>query len=201
MRLETEVKIKVNDIAAFRARLHAMDAAAVSERHLEDNYILDFADSRLRSQQSMLRLRYTSGGAFVTFKGPPQAGSPFKIREELETTIGDVALALTVFDRLGLKTWFRYQKYREEYDLVSGEPGSGPVRVAVDETPIGNYAELEGSQQDIRRAAAALNFCESDFIRASYYWLYVQFCHERGRAPANMLFPDSTEIAEGKENP
>ncbi len=201
MRLETEVKIRLKDTALLRARLVEIHAAPVSQRHFEDNFVLDFSDGRLRSQQSMLRLRYTDEAGFITFKGPPHPETPFKIREEVETTIGDVAVGLKVLERLGLKTWFRYQKYREEYDLAFRQSGGSALRVALDETPIGSYAELEGSQEDIRRAAAALDFRESDFIRASYYWLYVQFCRERGEEPANMLFSNSPAMFEGKENP
>ena len=193
MKIETEVKIPLSDTDELRRRLKAMQAVLVSERHFEDNYVLDFPDSRLRLQQSMVRLRYTKDAGFVTFKGPPQSGAPFKIREELETSIGDVTIALSVFKRLGLEVWFRYQKYREEYALASPGKSSSVLHVALDETPIGNYVELEGAQEDIRQAATSMGFDESQFLRASYYGLYVQFRRERGEEPENMLFSDSAK--------
>ena len=38
-----------------------------------------------------------------------------KLREELETQVGDGALVRLIIERLGYRAWFRYQKHREEY--------------------------------------------------------------------------------------
>ena len=63
------------------------------------------------------------------------------------------------------------------------------VLVALDSTPIGDFAELEGSEEGIREAAATLGFAESEFSRASYYTLYEQHCRSRGEKPHDMVFP------------
>lgn len=76
---------------------------------------------------------------------------------------------------------FRYQKYRREYGVEG-------VRVAVDETPIGNYAELEGSEEAIRALARALSFPEKSFLRSSYHSLYLEFCRQKGVAAGHMVF-------------
>ena len=51
-----------------------------------------------------------------------------KLREELETSIGDGALVLAMLERLGFRVWFRSEKYREEFALAD-------VVIAIDETP------------------------------------------------------------------
>ena len=38
-----------------------------------------------------------------------------KVREELETLVGDGEVLLRVLEELGLHVWFRYEKYREEF--------------------------------------------------------------------------------------
>ena len=38
-----------------------------------------------------------------------------KLRDELETVVGDGALLLRIFEELGFHVWFRYEKYREEF--------------------------------------------------------------------------------------
>ena len=78
--------------------------------------LLDTADETLRRQRCVLRVRNEGHRSLLTFKGPVQPG-PMKIREELETVVGDGDLMLQVFERLGLHVWFRYQKYREEFAL------------------------------------------------------------------------------------
>jgi len=76
---------------------------------------------------------------------------------------------------------FRYQKYRREFLLES-------VHIAVDETPIGNYIELEGSEDTIRRVAGKLGIDESLFLRLSYYSLYLEYCREKHKTPEHMIF-------------
>jgi adenylate cyclase, class 2 len=184
--IETEVKIRLDDPDDLRRHLSAVKAARVSDRHFEDNYVLDFRDGHLGAQQCLLRVRYTSRVALVTFKGRPQAGSTFKVREELECGVENASVVLAIFERLGLEVRFRYQKYREEYHVGVG---AGLVHVAVDDTPIGAFAELEGLPDAIRGVAAAVGFSEAQFLPESYYTLYIRFCRGRGESPGNMIFP------------
>jgi adenylate cyclase class 2 len=196
---EIEVKIGLDDSAAVRSRILAAGAAQLAERHFEDNLILDFPDGQLSSRQSLLRLRYTRKGGLVTFKGPPELGTLFKIREELETEVARPELMLQVFTRLGFQVKFRYQKYREEFVFRFGE---SEVHVALDDTPIGSYAELEGFPEGIRAAAAKLGFEETEFRRDSYYGLYLKHCTELGKSPAHMIFdsPAQGRILRGEDN-
>jgi adenylate cyclase, class 2 len=184
---EIEVKIRLSDSTGVRNQILAANAVRLSGRHFEDNLVLDLPDGLLSARQSLLRLRYTSEGGLVTFKGPPEVGSPFKIREELETAVAHPELLLQIFERLGFRVRFRYQKYREEFAIGSGGMA---VHVALDDTPIGSYVELEGCQDAIRVAAAAIGFREAEFLRDSYYSLYLKHCAERGDMPEYMVFRD-----------
>jgi adenylate cyclase class 2 len=189
--VETEVKIRIERCEEFLRRLGELGAEPVSERHFEDNLLMDFPDGRLRAARSLLRIRAVEDDAWVTFKGPPEDSALFKIREELETRVESARIALEVFERLGMRSWFRYQKYRSEYRVQRGSPGGGAVQLAYDETPIGVYTELEGSPEDIRRVAGMLGFSESVFVRDSYYALYVRFCVARNQDVADMVFKGS----------
>jgi predicted adenylyl cyclase CyaB len=181
MATETEIKIKINDPADFCRELIALAARPLSERHFEDNHLLDFPDGRLRANQCMIRIRQVRDHACITFKGRPRAESVFKVREELETGLADAGVALQILERLGLSVCFRYQKYRREF-AVEG------VHVAVDETPIGNYVEFESSEEGIRKLAAKMEIAESRFLRASYASLYLDYCREKDEAPGFMTF-------------
>ena len=64
------------------------------------------------------------------------------------------------------------------------------LQLALDSTPIGDFAELEGSEDGIREVAAKLGLHESQFLRDSYYSLYASFALRLGKEPGNMVFSD-----------
>lgn len=188
MSVETEVKIRLAGLDDFRRCLARLNPLMKADRHFEDNLLLDFPDGRLRSQGCLLRVRTEAEGALLTFKSPAEISDLFKIREELEIEVGNGAMAVEIFERLGLKVWFRYQKYRTEYAARAGSRKDQELHIALDETPIGIYAEFEGSQEGIREAAGRMDFDESRFLRDSYYELYLQHCHRSGLWPTHMVF-------------
>lgn len=189
MSIETEIKICIGDFQEFRRRVQELGGVRISDRHFEDNHIFDFQDARIRKEQCLIRVRSSGGKCSLTFKGPPKRGGPFKTREELETEVGSANIARKILEKLGMKALFRYQKFREEYSLLSRGPSGATICLALDETPIGNYAEFEGSEKGIRELAEFMGFGESLFLRASYYFLYIEYCRERGEYPGNMVFP------------
>jgi adenylate cyclase, class 2 len=185
---ETEVKLNVPSMDEFRHKLASMKPKLLSERHFEDNFVLDYPDGRLRSRACLMRVRKTKQGESVTFKGPPQPSLHFKKREELETQVDNADQMLAILEQLGLRIWFRYQKYREEHSVTLAPDAGGEVKVALDWTPIGDYVELEGSEEGIRQVAARLGFRECQFLRDSYYALFLQ----SGIQTGNMIFSDRT---------
>ena len=92
----------------------------------------------------------------LTYKGPVQP-SAMKLREELETMVSDGDTLLQLLRELGYDVWFRYQRYREEF-------GADDVIVALDETPIGAFVEIEGGERGIRDMARALGRTPSDYV-------------------------------------
>jgi adenylate cyclase class 2 len=186
--VETEIKIQLADLEEFRSRLQILTPRLLCSRHFEDNFVLDDSDGSLRSRMCLLRVRKTKGKESVTFKGPPLSSALFKSREEQETEVESADVILRIFEQIGLKVWFRYQKYREEYSIAVSR---GPVRelkLTLDVTPIGDYAELEGSEEGIREVAAKLGLSESQFLRDSYHSLFMQSCLSRGENPGHMVF-------------
>ena len=111
-----------------------------------------------------------SGTSLLTFKGPVQP-SMMKLREELETAVGDGTLMLRLLEELGFRVWFRYQKYREEFALARRD-----VIIAIDETPVGTYVEIEGGERGIATATGALGREAADYLLDSYRGLFVRHC-------------------------
>ena len=100
------------------------------------------------------------------------------MREEREVRASDERAIAEILGALGLAPRFRYEKYRSTYRL----PGIAHVVVELDETPIGDFLELEGRREAIDRAAARLGFGRADYITESYGALYAEDCAEAGRA-------------------
>ena len=116
----------------------------------------------------------------MTFKGPVQPGT-MKIRDEYETVVGDGEVLQRVLEELGLHVWFRYEKYREEY-------AAEDVTIALDETPVGTYVEIEGGEEGIQAMARALGRTAADFILDSYRGLFIQHREKFGFGNAHMVF-------------
>ncbi len=188
MGIENEIKIRIEDRRDFLRRLAELRPTVVSERHFEDNFILDDSNHSLSSRRSLVRIRVTNLGAWLTFKGPPHPSELFKRREELETAVNDGRAALAILGKAGLRVLFRYQKYRREFQVAAGPAPGDAVRVALDETPIGIFAEFEGSEDGIKRIARQMALPRSCFLRDSYASLYIQYCAERQQPVRHMTF-------------
>lgn len=179
--LEREVKLRFDSVDVARRAVLAAGAKPFRARRLQDDCLLDTADEMLRRRRSVLRVRLESGTSFVTFKGPVQPSTTVKVREELETVVGDGRLLLRLFDELGFHAWFRYQKYREEFAIAD-------LIVAIDETPLGIFVEIEGGDRGIREMAEALGRSPADYLLDSYCGLFARYRQERGLPMADMLF-------------
>lgn len=173
--LEIEIKIRVSDAATAKARLTALGAEIVRERHREDNILFDFPDRRLRGGHQALRLRRAGRRTYVTFKGAPQKSRRFKVREEIETEVRDAGRFRRILQALGLHPVFRYAKMRAEYRL-------GRVTVCLDELPLGTFLELEGERQHIVKLAERLGVPSKDWIKLSYVRLLIEAGYPNGTA-------------------
>jgi adenylate cyclase class 2 len=178
--LEVEIKLPVPDLPSIQTRIAALGWRSVSPRTLEINVLFDRPDSTLRSQGLVLRLRQYGSHHVLTYKGPGQDGK-HKVREELETTVGDLPTLQSIFLRLGFEPTFRYEKFRTEFSDGSGH-------LTLDETPIGNFLELEGPPDWIDSQAARLGYSETDYITLSYGRLYADYCQRQNRPIEHMVF-------------
>lgn len=170
--VEIEVKLKIGSLRRARRELKALRFEEKTHRALEENWILDFPHKPLAQGRCLLRLRQFNGKALVTFKAPSRRSAQFKILEELETEVCDGPILYQILERLGLVLVFRYQKYRSVFEKATSRRPK-PV-LSLDETPIGNYLEIEGSKAEIEKIARQLGYSQRDFITESYLGLYVK---------------------------
>jgi adenylate cyclase class 2 len=178
---ETEIKLRVDHPALLKSRLRSLNAKLIRRRHFEDNLIFDFPNGSMRRRGVMLRLRRTDGKVTLTFKGPGRVVSRTKVRLELETEVSDGDSMLRVLKMMGLRCAFRYQKYRTIYR-------KGRCLITLDETPIGNYAEVEGPGSEIKNLARHIGFQDRDFITATYSDLFKKYRNANRAVDKNMIF-------------
>lgn len=187
---ETEVKIRVADVAATRRQLRKLGFSPLHRRSLEDNVLYDTPARALRRIRAILRLRQYGSTWVLTYKGTPDPDQTYKSRVELETEIAEPQALRAIFAVLGFQPVFRYQKYRVQFaKRILRRPGKPAGEVSLDETPVGNFLELEGSRSWIDRVARQLGFSRRDYITASYGALYLDDCQRRGVSPGDMVFP------------
>ncbi len=189
---ETEIKLRIADVNALRRALRRLGATSRG-RVLERNTLYDTPGGALRRRGRLLRLRIETpaglpgirGGsrrAAITAKAPvPSAArSRYKEKLERERELPRPRRWPGILRALGMQPAFRYEKYRTAYRF----PG---LHLDLDETPVGDFLEIEGLPGAINRAARALGFSPRDYIRGTYWDLYAADCRRRGRFPGNML--------------
>ena len=133
----------------------------------------------------MLRVRVEPEKSYLAFKGPLKH-STVKTREEQETVIDEPEVMLLVLKNLGFEILFNYQKYREEFLHKN-------VVIAIDETPIGTFIELEGPEETIDEVSKLLGRSKEDYVLESYRTLYFHYQRAQNHAPDDMLFDEARQ--------
>jgi len=183
--VETEIKFRVADLEGLAAKLRAAGFQMQTPRAFESNVLYDTPDRQMRARTKILRIRSYAGRWTVTHKRLPDGGAPeedrHKHRIETETEVADGAVLAEIFTSLGLVAAFRYEKWRTEWT-------DGAGHCVVDETPIGDYAELEGAPGWIDRVAERLGVAEAEYLTLSYGRLFDLWREEHGSAATDLTF-------------
>ena len=186
---ETEIKLPVSGLRAVRERLRSLGFRVVEPRHFESNRVLDFADLRLRKARCLLRLRVEGARCLLTYKGAPIDSRAYKVRREIETHVASGRRMGEILAALGLEEKFRYDKYRTTFARRREKAGTRHALVELDETPIGDFLELEGPTRWIDAVARELGHSRKDYITQSYGALFFAWRRRQGRRTRNMVFP------------
>jgi adenylate cyclase class 2 len=182
---EIEVKVPVPDLTRFERQLAQAGFHLDTPRTFEQNTLYDTPDRALKARGEILRVREYGGRHVVTHKRHPDEednASMYKVRIETESEVSDGDALAEIFTRLGFGPAFRYEKYRSEYS----HPDSPGAHLVLDETPIGNFAELEGPTGWIDRTLARLGIDPASCLTESYGKLFLAW-KERTHSPANNL--------------
>lgn len=184
--IEIEVKFRVQNPKALEAALARLSFHCETPRTFERNTLFDTPDHRLRGTRQILRLRRYGERCVLTHKQTTSNDSPearHKERIETETVVEDGDAVAAIFAVLGYTPSFIYEKWRSEW-------ADGNGHCVIDETPIGQYAELEGPPEWIDRTLAALAVDQAHVTTLSYGRLFEQWQQQTGSHAQNMSFTE-----------
>lgn len=176
--VEREIKFPKVELDKLRQRLIELEADRLGPGSFEDNWILD-RNGELFETGRILRLRSDGSRSRLTLKGPVRIEGNVRVREEKEIGIESAENAQGLFESLGYAVVRRYQKVREEWQL-------GGVTIALDHTPIGDFAEFEGDGAET--VAKRCGFDVTKAERRSYLRLYEDYLKANPGAPPEMVF-------------
>ena len=180
---EVEIKFELDDLQGMERRLKRAGFRRQTARTHEMNTLYDLPSGELRSRGEVLRLREYGGKWKLTHKTRGKAGR-HKSRIENETAVADGHAGEAILGALGYRPSFRYEKFRSEWT-------DGTGHVVLDETPIGNFGEIEGPPRWIDRTARALRIAPADYITDSYVGLFTSWKDRTGNPAADMTFKDT----------
>lgn len=180
---EVEVKFSLVDLKTTERLLRHAGFRRVTPRTHEINTLYDLPTGALRGRGEVLRLRQYGGKWKLTHKTKGKTGR-HKRRVENEIGVSDGRQAENILLALGYRPSFRYEKYRREWS-------DGKGHVVLDETPIGDFGEIEGAPRWIDQTARALALDRSSYITESYVALFVKWKEQTGSTARNMTFKET----------
>jgi adenylate cyclase class 2 len=185
---EIEVKFLVKKLSALTRDLGKARFHVETTRTHEMNVLYDLPGRDLQKRGELLRLRKYGEEWVLTHKAKGSVGR-HKSRIETETGIADGKKMDAILRALGYESTFRYEKFRTEWS-------DGKGHVVVDETPIGNFGEIEGPARWIDQVARRLGIATQDYITETYAGLFFKW-KQQTQSPANEM----TFKAVGAEKP
>lgn len=178
MQREIEIKFRVADLRALARRLRSAGFRRVTPRTHEMNTLYDLPGQILRQRKELLRIRKYGSAWTLTHKCKGRVGR-HSSREELETGVADGNKMDLILRALGYAPSFHYEKFRAEWT-------DGKGQVVVDETPIGNFCEVEGPPRWIDATAKGLGVTSADYITKNYATLFADW-KQKTQSPAEEM--------------
>jgi adenylate cyclase class 2 len=157
---EIEIKFRIENLRTLARTLRKAGFKQITRSTHETNSLYDLPGQKLRKRGEMLRLRNYGKQWVLTHKAKSRDGR-HKTRVEIETPVENGEQMDALLQALGFAPTFRYEKYRSEWS-------DGIGHVVLDETPIGNFGEIEGSPRWIDRTARGIGLSPSDYITETY---------------------------------
>ena len=171
MGLEIEAKWPVNEEKVEEIRKILKDEGKFLVKILEENVVLDDEKESMFKNGNLLRLRrivdlgtgMEKNILTLKRKVEKEEKGKVKIMEETEINFDNFQKMLEVFEFLGYKKRWRYEKIREMWEVFGCE-------VCIDKLPkLGFFVEIEGkSEEEIIEVSKILGLGKEKMIKDNY---------------------------------
>ena len=191
---EIELKFRVASLPDLERKLRQLGFQLDTPRTFESNTLYDTPDRQLKARGELLRVRRYGHREVVTHKRRPddeEPGTIYKVRIETESEVTDGAALAEIFTRLGYGPSFHYEKFRSEWS----HPDQPSAHLLIDETPIGDYAEVEGPSEWIDRTLVQLSVKPADCLTESYGKLFLAWKAATGSTAEHLTFDQVGSLA------
>lgn len=177
---EIEIKFRIAEAVLVSRSLKRAGFKQITPPTHEMNVLYDLPGQALRKRGEMLRLRQYGKKWTLTHKTKGTVAK-HKVRVERETSVHDGKQMDQILRALGFTPTFRYEKFRAEWSDGNGH-------VVVDQTPIGDFGEIEGRARWIDRTAKALGIARQDYITQTYAPMFFEWKKRTGSRAEEMTF-------------
>ncbi|MFZ0769801.1 MAG: class IV adenylate cyclase [Candidatus Sulfotelmatobacter sp.] len=177
---EIEIKFRGGNLRALARKLRGAGFRLMTPRTHEMNTLYDLPGEVLRERKELLRIRKYGTQWTLTHKSKGKVGR-HNARIEVETGVTDGKKMDLILRALGYAPSFRYEKFRAEWT-------DGKGQVVIDETPIGNFCEIEGPPRWIDATAKKLGVAEADYITKNYAGLFLEWKARTRSGASEMTF-------------
>lgn len=179
---ELEVKFALSSVEDILPHIYSLGAACEQPTQFESNIRWDDSGGTLSKTHQVLRLRNNGGTAVLTYKAENKNDKRLADREEIEMVVINFENTRLILERLGYEIVFIYEKYRSIYRL-------NDTGLFVDHTPIGDFIEIEGPDEEaIRRSAELLGLDWEERISKGYRALFAEWKRRTGFPGRDMIF-------------
>jgi adenylate cyclase class 2 len=187
---EVEIKFRIQDRESLRTSLQQLGFSEITSRTHEMNTLFDLPGKPLRARGEVLRLRKYGDQWVLTHKAKSQHAGPHKSRVETETRVQSGEKMEAILRALQFDPSFRYEKFRAEWKRDEGH-------VVVDETPIGDFGEIEGPPEWIDAVAGQLGIQQTDYITDTYAGLFFAWKKRTGSPADEMTYAAISSASNG----
>lgn len=179
---EIEIKFEVLDLASFERKIQDLGGKTKGE-FFQRTTRFDTPSDDLEKAGLFLRVRTGDKNTF-TVKRKAKEDKTYRERDEWEVEVSDTKTVTEMLKALGYTKLLIMEKYRQTYTFTS----LPKLEVTIDRLPFGNFAEIEGSKEDIEKAIADLGLQSEKRITATYWQLHEEYNKKHGLSEKNIIF-------------